>query len=109
MRVGHGEWVMASETPAFGRPVWTKTDIKRAPDAAHRAALYGVVRCRAGAVTERGPRSGPGSAEQHFVLHRARDTMPNSFSSSLLRIPFGKSEQARDGTIELDHRSARSL
>jgi hypothetical protein len=47
---------------------------RRAPDAAQRAALRGVVRCRAGAVTERGVWYGPGSAKQHFVLHRARDT-----------------------------------
>ena len=33
----------------------------------------GVVRCRAGAVAGRGVFYGPGSAKQHFVLHRARE------------------------------------
>ena len=39
-----------------GRHNWAA----RAPDAAQRAALRGVVRCRAGAVAERGARYGPG-------------------------------------------------
>jgi hypothetical protein len=36
----------------------------RAPDAAQRAVLHGVVRCRAGAVTDAGVWYGPGSAKQ---------------------------------------------
>jgi hypothetical protein len=47
----------------------------RAPDAAQRAALRGVVRCRAGAVTNTALGTVPvlrSSAEE--ALHRARDT-----------------------------------
>src|SRR5947208_900351 len=43
----------------------------RSPDAAQRAVLHGLVRCRAGAVPEAGVRYDSGSAKQHFVLHRA--------------------------------------
>src|SRR4051794_13995861 len=50
----------------------------RSPDAAQRAALHGVVRRRAGAVTNTGVWYDPGSAKQRFAksyaLHRARET-----------------------------------
>ena len=43
--------------------------------------LGGVVRCRAGAVTNDGAWYGPGSAKHHAAksgaLHRARDTKPS--------------------------------
>src|SRR5437870_3577670 len=46
----------------------------RSPDAAQRAVLHGVVRCRAGAVTGRGVWYDPGSAERRYALHRVRET-----------------------------------
>ena len=46
------------------------------PGAAQRAA----VRCRPGIVTNAGAWNGPGSALQHFVLQRARDTGLAQFS-----------------------------
>ena len=57
----------------------------RSPDAAQRAVLHGVVRCRAGAVTNAGVSRGPGSAKQHCVLHRARETLPPRKHPRVLR------------------------
>jgi hypothetical protein len=40
---------------------------RRSPDAAQRAVLHGVVRCRAGAVPNAGALYDPGSAKQRFA------------------------------------------
>src|SRR6267378_7111589 len=44
------------------------------PDAAQRAVLHGVVRCRAGVVTHAGVWNGPGSAERHEECRTASGT-----------------------------------
>src|ERR1700754_4838154 len=46
----------------------------RSPDAAQRAVLHGVVRRRAGAVTNAGAWYGPGTAERHEVCRTASGT-----------------------------------
>src|SRR4051812_43804244 len=54
----------------------------RSPDAAQRAVLHGVVRCRAGAVTKRGVRNGPGSARQREERCSASGTRGRLFRAS---------------------------
>src|SRR5437764_8270820 len=62
--------------------------VLRAPDAAQRAVLHGVVRCRAGAVTNAGVWYDPGSAERHEECRTASGTRILSLRS-LAGIDFG--------------------
>ena len=76
-------------------PRFQRHDV-RAPDAAQRAALRdkrvharlrrAMMRCRAGAVPSAGVWYGPGSAKQHFMLHRAWDTGVEVMTAPLLAI-----------------------
>src|SRR3979490_1176436 len=56
--------------------------LPRSPDAAQRAVLHGVVRCKAGAVTSAGVWYGPGSAERHEECRTASGTR------CLMHLPF---------------------
>src|SRR5882672_3650973 len=58
----------------------------RAPDAAQRAVLHGVVRCRAGAVANSGVWYGPGPAQRHEECRSASGTQMFDYCAALLTI-----------------------
>src|ERR1700712_4559033 len=72
--------------PEFSASIYQKLStvkVDRAPDAAQRAVLHGVVRCRAGAVTNSGVWYGPGSAKRHEECRIAPGTRASPLRAQL--------------------------
>src|SRR5205085_694525 len=67
----------------------------RSPDAAQRAVLHGVVRCRAGAVTNAGVWCDPGSAKQR----EERCIAPGKRGSNSVRSPDAAQRAVLHGVV----------